>query len=418
MAEEGLTAPEERNRLAARHLVARAHAPSRTPRQRLRLSLLRCWGRLFRTRWQRPPASNESPRTILVIRPDHLGDLLFTLPALRHLRTAFPQAHIAGAIGPWGAPLLAEAAILDEQITLPFPGFTRAPKGSPLSPYHLLWQEARALRDRRFDAAIVLRFDHWWGALLAAMAHIPLRIGYDIPEVRPFLTRPVPYLSGHHEVIQNLRLVTTLSGIEDPARTGTTWQDTPLDLPTSEADEAWAGEFLRRHGDPSSVIAIHAGAGAPVKLWREAAWREVAEAVARRWHGAVLLTGTAQERPLAERITQGLSPPPIIAAGETTLGQLAALLRRARLAIGPDSGPLHLAVAVGTPTIHLYGPVDVSRFGPWGDAFRHRSLTSRWACIPCNRLDYGEGELAAHGCVRDITVEQVLAAVEGSLRTG
>lgn len=416
MNEQGLTPPEERMRLAARHLVAQSHTPNRTSRQRLRLTLLRGWGRILRTRRESSPArGSQSLRTILVVRPDHLGDLLFTLPALRHLRDAFPHAHIAGLIGPWGAPLLAETSTLDEQITLPFPGFTRALKGSPLSPYRLLWQEAETLQERQFDAAIILRFDHWWGALLAAMAHIPLRIGYDISEVRPFLTRPVPYLTDVHEVIQNLRLVSTLSGTEDPARGEVSWQDAPLNFAISEADEAWAEGYLQRYGNPQRVIAIHHGAGATVKFWREEAWREVAETVARRWNAAILFTGAAQERPLVERITQGLSTPPLIAAGETTLGQLAALLRRAHLAIGPDSGPLHLAAAVGTPTVHLYGPADARLFGPWGDPARHRVVTSNWACIPCNRLDYGEGELAAHGCVRDITAEQVLTQVEAAL---
>jgi len=78
------------------------------------------------------------------------------------------------------------------------------------------------------------------------------------------------------------------------------------------------------------------------------------------------------------------------------------------LVIGVDSGPMHLAVAQGVPTIHLYGPVDHRTFGPWGDLRRHRVVISDLGCIPCNRLDYTPEELEPHPCVRLITEEQVL----------
>jgi len=86
------------------------------------------------------------------------------------------------------------------------------------------------------------------------------------------------------------------------------------------------------------------------------------------------------------------------------------LLHRADLALGPDSGPLHLAVAVGTPTVHLYGPADPALFGPWGDPARHRAIMSAWTCAPCGQFDWPD--IAAHGCVRDIPMEQVWAAAQ------
>jgi heptosyltransferase-2/heptosyltransferase-3 len=99
---------------------------------------------------------------------------------------------------------------------------------------------------------------------------------------------------------------------------------------------------------------------------------------------------------------------PVSLAGQTDLPTLAAVYRRCSLVIGPDSGPLHLAVAMGTPTVHLYGPVDRATFGPWGSAERHYVVTSDWACVPCNRLDWPATTVQEHGCVRDIPVAQVL----------
>jgi len=101
---------------------------------------------------------------------------------------------------------------------------------------------------------------------------------------------------------------------------------------------------------------------------------------------------------------------PLIAAGQTTLGEMAALMAHADLVIGVDSGPMHLAVAQRVPTIHLYGPVDHRTFGPWGDLRRHRVVISDLDCIPCNRLDYTPEELEKHPCLRLITVEEVLDA--------
>jgi len=129
----------------------------------------------------------------------------------------------------------------------------------------------------------------------------------------------------------------------------------------------------------------------------------------------VVITGSAGERPMAQQIAAQMSSQALLAAGETTLGELAALLGRCRLVVGVDSGPMHLAVAQGVPTVHLFGPVDPARFGPWGDPRRHRVVTlePRLPCMFCNRLDYRPEELPEHPCVRDIPVEAVLRAAEG-----
>ncbi len=383
----------------------------RRERERIRLTLLRLFASL--TTPFLPPSILRPPSSILLIRPDHLGDLLFATPAIRALRAALPQAHIACLVGPWSRAVLRNNPHLDEVMTCPFPGFTRRPKPSPLQPYSLLWRYARWLRARRFDLAVVLRFDHWWGALLAYLAGIPRRVGYDVAEVRPFLTEAVPYVPGRHEVEQNLALVERAAGCELPMA------DSPLEFYLTAEDRAFAEGFLteRGVGEGDLLICIHPGAGAPVKLWREEAWARVGDALAQRYGAKIILTGSAGERPLCEAIARRMAAEPIVAAGETTLGGLAALMARSRLVLGVDSGPLHLAVAVGAPTVHLYGPVDSRTFGPWGDPARHVVITSNMDCIPCNRLDYAPEELDEHPCVRNIPAERVLEAAERLLRS-
>ena len=368
----------------------------------------------------RPADLRPEPSRLLVIRPDHIGDLLFATPALRALRAAYPRAHIAALVGPWGADIVRRNPFLDEVLTCDFPWFSRRPKTWPLEPYRLLWTEARRLRGQGCDLALNLRFDFWWGALLAYLAGIPRRVGYDIAECRPFLTDAVPYTPGRHEVRQNLTLVEHAAG----GGSGTQgisdfeFRISELDFPLSDEERAFARQWLAAHDQfEGEAVAIHPGAGAAVKLWPADRWAAVADALAWRYGCRILLTGSASERPLAEAISARMRAQPLLVTGQTTLGQLAALFAACRLVLGVDSGPLHLAVAVGAPSVHLCGPVDPAFFGPWGDPARHAVLQTQYfdqPCShrPCNRLDYAPAELPAHPCMATITVEQVVEAVE------
>ncbi len=325
-------------------------------RRAVRLAGLRIASQFIRT----PPPRDRAPRRILLIRPDHLGDLLFTGPALRWLRAAYPDAHISMLAGPWGRELADRLPGMDEVLTLPFPWFDRTPKGDALRPYRLLAGEAERLRARDFDTAIVLRFDHWWGALLAAQAGIPRRIGYGIPECRPFLTDAVPYQPGLHEAVQNVRLLHL--GFGHPFTPPDPQRDR-LSLLLDTADRAAAARLLPSDGRP--VAALHVGAGAPVKVWPAASFAALGNLLAEQHGLRIVLTGANAELPLVEAVEAGLREAPARVVGRP-LALLAAALERCALVIGADSGVLHLATAVGTPTVHLYGPVDAGAFGPWG----------------------------------------------------
>nr|MBC7244594.1 lipopolysaccharide heptosyltransferase II [Chloroflexota bacterium] len=388
----------------------------RTSRQHLRLILLRAFAACTPFLQRQEKRIEDTGPRILLIRPDHIGDLLFATPALRVLRKAFPDAYLACMAGPWAKAVVEKNPHVDEVIVCTFPGFTRQPKGALFIPYQVAWKWATELRAKRFDIAIVLRFDHWWGALLAYLAGIPYRLGYAIAECEPFLTMAIPYESQRHEVQQNLALVEQAIHVysrevpQDPLN---------LEVVVTEQDQEDITRYLAEHGvtTEEKIIAIHPGAGAAVKEWRSEAFAQVADAIIERWQAKVVLTGGRDDLDLAWSIYAQMLNEPIVAAGDTTLGQLAALYQRSRLVIGPDCGPLHLAVAVGTPTVHLYGPVDARKFGPWGQPEKHLVLTSSYACIPCNRLDYSAKELPDHPCVRAITPQTVLDAVQKLLTT-
>lgn len=383
----------------------------------LRLKLLGMAGLTMRRR-----KLAEERERILLIRPDHLGDVLFLTPALRYLRDLLPQAHISLFVGPWAKAAVENNPHVDEILVGEFPGFTRQPKGAPWRPYRYLYQQASRLKAHHFDMAVILRPDHWWGAWLAAAAGIPRRFGYAVPEVAPFLTDALPYREERHEVEQNWRLVHhawsrgTLT-IIDP------WSDREimgrLEFFIPEMDQAWAESWLHEHNISFArerpLIVIHPGAGAAVKLWRPEAWGELAQALTDQYQGQIVLTGSPDEVELCNYIASQITPAPLVVAGQTTLSQLAALMANATLALGPDTGPLKLAAAVGAPTLELYGPVDVRKFGPWPDLTRQRYVTSAISCIPCNYLDYKAAEIPAHFCVRGLSVAWVLHEVRDLL---
>ncbi|MCY4526870.1 MAG: glycosyltransferase family 9 protein, partial [Anaerolineaceae bacterium] len=132
---------------------------------------------------------------------------------------------------------------------------------------------------------------------------------------------------------------------------------------------------------------------------------------------AVVFSGSQAEQTLVQGIIEQMSTSGLSLAGKTEVGELAACYERSLMVLGPDSGPLHLAAAVGTPTVSLYGPADPVEFGPWGPSGKHRTLTSSIACRPCRILDWGDDDPACHPCLSDISVDQVVAAAL-SLRTG
>lgn len=355
------------------------------------------------------PASRfTSMNRLLLIRPDHLGDVLLTTPAIRALRAARPYMEIHALVGPWSADVLSNYPELDFVLTLPFPGFSREPKSDWRSPYEMAIRSAAQLRRIGYGSAVILRPDHWWGALVAKLAGIPLRIGYDLPDVAPLLTQKLPH-EHRHVVTQSLRLVEHWTGEVSP-------DDAPYTFAVIDSDRAYIRSYLAEWDimPEQPIIAIHPGSGTWVKHWDEQKWASVADILSGQLDAIVVFTGGDHEMALVQRIVEMMRERACVMVGDTRVGQLAALFERAKVVLGPDSGPLHLAVAVGAPTVTLFGPADPAEFGPWGNPPKHFVLTSDIACRPCRVLDWGMDDPKNHPCVREITVARVLDAARRS----
>jgi len=345
-----------------------------------------------------------------------------TTPVLQALREQAPNAHITMMVGPWSSAVVERHTALNQLLTCPFPGFQRTTQ-KPLEPYKLLLKTAIQLRHERYDLAINLRPDFWWGATLLYLARIPHRIGYAIEPGTPFLTQALSFPSAEHATISSLRLTSIgLQTLGYPAPEEPYIPERyPLHFKPTPEEQQWVTQYLLNAGigqaDP--VVVIHPGTGGDVKLWRTEAWSHIANTLMTKkilsLPARIVLTGSPKERPMLEEIARGMTTLPLLMT-DMTVEQLAALLARAQLVLGVDNGPLHLATAQDAPTLRLFGPTDTHIFGPWGSPERHVVLASTQKCptcpaIPCGRLDFRPEELPSHPCVRVITEEQVERAI-------
>jgi len=398
------------------------------------------------------PPANAWPNgaAVLALRPDHIGDVLLAGPGLDQLRAHRPDLDLALWVGPWSEEVARRLPAPSRVEAVRASPFDRAPNARrpPWRPYTRLLAAARRIAAGGFAAALVLRDDDWWSAWAASLAGVPQIIGHDNPNLRPFLTHalgPAPGSTGsEHVAAAGLRLALAACGGRPAAMTGPRLdgsfaglphghhpgapagpsavspasdaavlsESSPLRLALSPRDLATAEKLL---GELRDAVAIHPGSGSPIKRWPDWRWAEVACAVSEPGE-TIVLTGSAAEGALTAGLSERLHAAgrrALDLAGRTDIGALAGVYAVCRLVLGPDSGPLHLAVAAGTPTVHLFGPADACRFGPWGPPDRHRALTSGLPCAPCGRLDWPDP--AAHPCVRTIDVREVAEAATAVL---
>lgn len=291
----------------------------------------------------------------LFIRTDRLGETLLNVPAIAALKQGVPDATVSVLVQPELAPLIRSFRWIDDVLECP------SVAGQPW------WRQAvrlaRVLRPRRFDAAIVsnpskmLHVAVW-------LAGIPTRLGYDRKWGR-LLTHRVAdrkALGGRHEVEYNLELVQAL-GLPSAIPT--------YEGPRLEGERASVLQLLQAHGvDPSlGLLACHPWTSDPRKQWPPERYAAVIRLSVQRWGIPVVIIGGAEHAaqaqalmPSGERITN--------LVGRVNLPELAALLGQARLLVSNDSGPVHLAAAVGTRTIVLFGSCAPApgpvRWRPWG----------------------------------------------------
>jgi heptosyltransferase I len=336
------------------------------------------------------PPHGSSPR-LLLTKLSSFGDVLHALPTLEALRDAYPAAHITWLVEAAYAPLLSGHPALNEVWVAP-----RLRPGEVLSGANpaTLMKLLAQLRSRSFDLVLDVQ-GLLKSAVWVALARSPRKVGYDRTRELSYLAlteRVAPFDPEAHAVWRYLNLAHYLGAPPAPPRFRL-GLDRNVDL-----------EALIPDGSGRPLAVLHPGARWATKLWPTAAWAQVAS-----WLQAqgfqVAVTGSAADRELVAALVQQSRAPLVNLAGRTSLAALAAVLRRARLAVTTDTGAMHLAAALGTPVVALFGPTAPWRTGPFGPG--HRVVRLGLACSPCFKRCCPEPR-----CLTDLTPEMVEAACE------
>ncbi len=343
---------------------------------------------------------------VLLIRPDHLGDVLLTSAAVEWLRRGLPDAELTELVGPWSLDVARHGPAGVSVQSLSFPGFGRAPNPSLVAPYGLLLRVAMRLRRAEYDAAVVFRPDHWWGASLALAAGIPIRLGYAVSGTDRFLTDAEPSAPGLHAAEQSLRLTERLLALAGAAPTARPCQP----VFCIRDDERRIADARWQQLDARPVVAIQPTAGAPLKRWPCDWWAAVADRLVRAGYTIVLTGGPGDAHALGG-VAARMRAPPAAQLADLPLGVTAAIFERCALLVGLDGGAAHLAAAVGTPTVRLYGPADRRVFGPWPPDPSQLALAGSLACVPCGALEHPPcGATTQPACLLALTPESLAAA--------
>jgi lipopolysaccharide heptosyltransferase II len=351
-----------------------------------------------------PLPEEEETRVILLVQLDHLGDAVLSTTLLPPLRRRYPRVSLEVLTSPWNEELFASAPEVDRVHVLAKNRFARPRHFGDLAA--MLWCGWQ-LRRRKIDLAIDARGD-FPIALLIWLSGARRRLGWQCGGGGFLLTDSPAYVAGRPEVESRRALLATLGIYPAPGEVFF-----PAVSP-AEAVRRRVAEWLDTAGQASRStrqlrIAVHVGAGTAAKQWPADHWRELIARLVVRLGAEVVLVGGRGERIIARRIIEPSPYPGMIDwTGQLGLEELAAVIEQSDLFVGADSGPAHLAAAVGTRTVVLFsGTNDPRQWRPWGTGVTVVRREVR--CSPCHRE---RCPLKDHPCMRGLEVEEVARAIE------
>lgn len=338
-----------------------------------------------------------NPERILVKEVNWLGDVVMSLPALHAVRAAFPKAHLSVLIKHELASFFEGADWIDEIIPYKLrKGFFRgiADRG----------KLAAALREKKFDLAILFpnSFD---AALWPFLARIPHRAGFA-RDARGLLlshkTRPTAQILEVHQVHYYLHMLKETLGIGGPSDAFTP----DVSAVARDKMQAFLAQRRKRPGTPLVGLAVAAAYG-PAKEWPADYYGRLIDILAERSGAECVLVGAPSERRKSEEAISKSKSGAILAAGETSVGEALALLSLCSAFAGNDSGSMHVAGALGKPTVGIFGSTRADRTGPLGP--RTKILYKQIECSPCLKRTCKFGH---YDCLKHISPEEVAAALE------
>jgi predicted lipopolysaccharide heptosyltransferase III len=325
---------------------------------------------------------------ILIIKLRYIGDVLLATPTVRAIKAAWPDVRVTTMVNRGTEDVLSGNPDLDEIMVLD--------KGSLGAQSRLI----AGLRHRQFDTVIDLT-DGDRSAFLSWISGAPVRIGFN-DEQRwrgHYYTKIVPSVPGtRHRVDRDLEALKPI-GIQASSKDPQLW--------LTPEEEKSADELLDQLGvqRSQSMMILQPGARYWFKAWPQERFAELADRLTAHYSCQVLIGGSHQDIDLAEQIRQIAKSKPIVMAGRTTIKQFAAIAKKSALFVGSDSGAMHMASAVGTPVVALFGPSNPREWGPRGGPVE--VIYKEIDCRSCFHPTCIKGE---ENCMRLIAVEEVYAA--------
>jgi ADP-heptose:LPS heptosyltransferase len=336
---------------------------------------------------------------IAVLRANAIGDLIFTLPALEALRAAYPRAEIVLLGQEWHADFLTNRpGPVDRVIVVPpIPGISRPESSDDSSTAETLAAFFARMQTEHFDLALQLHGGGRHSNAFVKQLGARLTAGLKTPDAPP-LDRWVPYIYYQSEILRFLEVVSCVGA---PPVT----LEPRLALIPSDEEELSA--LALETGRP--WIALHPGAGDPRRRWPVEKFAAIGDTLART--GAlILVTGTERERSLTTGVLEAMQAPAISINERLSLGGLAALLAHCSVVVSNDSGPLHLAGAVGAPTVGLYWCGNLINAGPMTRTRHRPAISWRLTCPQCGRNIIDQPCGHAVSFIADIPAAEIVAS--------
>ncbi len=331
-------------------------------------------------------------KKILIRSANWVGDAVMTLPAIASMRESFPHAEMAILAKPWVAELFQDNPSVDRVIVYESPGVHQGIQGK--------WRLARKLRNDNFSLAMLLQ-NAFEAAFISFLAGIPRRAGYDTDGRRFLLTHPVSCnqkIKQSHQIDFYLRMVEELGfrSVTPVPR---------LAVPRRGQEEA--SRMLRSLGvkETEEIVGLSPGATfGSAKQWFPERYGKLAEKIGKELGARILIFGSAGDKEIGLQVCRHSEAPLIDLTGQTTLSRAMALIARCRLFVTNDSGLMHVAAALHTPLIALFGSTNSQRTGPRGGLCR--VIRKPLACAPCMKRECPE----RRECMELISVDEVYEA--------
>lgn len=310
---------------------------------------------------------------IVVRGTNWVGDAVMSVPALRELRRIFPDARIVLHARGWTRGIFADADFLDDILTFE----------PETSVFKTVFKQAKIWRENKFDLAVVFP-NSFESALLAKLGKARGRFGYA-KEGRSFLLTDavkIPAWKNHrHEVFYYLNLIAEIENKFFGTRT--VLENEPrFDLTISEARKQGARKFLEENGVDlqKKIVAFCAGStNSNAKRWHSESYAELNDKIQNEWNANVILIGAPDELEVSKAVAEKSKMRPIVLTGKTDLAEAAAILSVCDSLVSNDTGPAHVAAALGTKTVTIFGPTNPLTTKPWNSEIVYKSVE----CSPC-----------------------------------